>query len=247
VFFRPCVSREGLFPLLNWAVRYFPISRILRRHAGDAGLILEIGSGSFGLAHFHRGQVVGCDVDFPDRPEINMLPVRCSGARLPFADSSFEAVVASDVLEHIPPDLRLQVIHEALRVTRKLAVFAFPCGRDAHALDEEFLEFQRRRNVPPPPWLQEHMLYPFPERDLFQGFGDGWRVENFGNEHLRFHDWVNRSEMSSTWSLVFRAVLRFTPHLIEAALRWADRPPYYRMIVVVTRRTPHGLGNNGRT
>jgi len=233
--------------LLNWAVRYFPILKVLRRHAADAGPILEIGSGSFGLAHFYRGQIVGCDVNFPDVPENNMLPVRCSGTRLPFADSSFEAVVASDVLEHVPPDLRLQVINEALRVTRKLAVFAFPCGKDAHALDEKIMDVHRTRNMPPPPWLEEHMQFAFPEENLFRALGGGWEVESFGNEHLRFHEWVIRSEMSSTWPVVFRACLRFTPRLIETTLSWADRPPFYRMIVVVTRRTSQGLGNNGRT
>jgi len=211
--------------LLNWAVRYFPILRILKRHAANSGPILEIGSGSFGLAHFHRGQAVGCDVNFPYSPEDNMLPVRCSATRLPFADSRFEAVVASDVLEHVPPELRSQVIKEGLRVTRKLAVFAFPCGKDAHALDERFLDFHRKHKIPPPPWLEEHMQYPFPEQDSFRGLGDGWKVESFGNEQLRFHDWVNHGEMSPSWSVIFRVCLRFIPRLLEAALRLTDRPP----------------------
>ena len=239
--------RGGLFPLLDWAVRYFPILRALRRHAADTGPILEIGSGSFGLAHFYRGEIVGCDVNFPEVPERNMLPVRCSGTQLPFADSSFEAVVASDVLEHLPPDLRLQAVNEALRVTRKVAVFAFPCGKDAHALDEKFFDFHRKRNIPPPSWLEEHMRYPFPEQDLLQGVGEGWKVERFGNEHLRFHDWVSRREMSYSWCRVFRACLQFSPRLIEVGLRWADRAPFYRMIIVVSRRTSQGLENDAWT
>lgn len=233
--------------MLNWAVRYFPILRVLEMQVRDGGPVLEIGSGSFGLAHFYHGRVVGCDVNFPYVPEKNMLPVRCRGTRLPFADSSFEAVVASDMLEHVPPNLRLEVINEALRVTRKLAVFAFPCGNDAHALDERFLDLLRRRNMPPPSWLEEHMQYVFPEQDLFRGFGDGWKVESFGNEYLRFHDWVNRREMSYAWNLLFRACLRLAPGLVEAGLRWMDRAPFYRMIFVVSRQTSQGAGNNGRT
>jgi len=232
--------------LLNWAVRYFPILRVLKRHAVGEGRILEVGSGCFGLAHFYRGQVVGCDLSFPYPTQDNLLPVRCSGARLPFADSSFEAVVASDVLEHIPPELRRQVISEALRVTRKLAVFAFPCGGDAHALDEGFLQFHLKHGIPPPPWLQEHVQYAFPAKDLFEGFADGWTVESYGNEHLRFHDWVNHGEISRYWGALFRACLRFTPRLLEAGLRLTDRAPFYRMIVVVTRRTMERCRNNGR-
>ena len=223
--------------MLNWAVRYFPILRVLRRYAFGTGTVLEVGSGSFGLARFYRGQVVGCDVNFPDPPQDNMLPVRCSGTRLPFTDCSFEAVVASDVLEHVAPELRREVIHEALRVTRRMAVFAFPSGEDAHAMDERFLDFHRKRGISPPPWLQEHVQYPFPEKDLFLGLVDGWTIESYGNEHVRFHDWVNHGEMSRYWGAVFRASLRFTPRLLEAGLRLMDRAPFYRIIVIATRRT----------
>jgi methyltransferase family protein len=223
--------------LLNWAVRYFPILRVLKNDSVDKGLILEIGSGSFGLAHFYRGQVIGCDVNFPAVPEENMLPVRCSGTSLPFADSQFDIVVTSDVLEHVPPHLRPAMIREALRVTHRLAVFAFPCGSDAHLLDENFRELHQSRNLTPPPWLEEHMQYPFPELELFLGVRENWTVEEFGNEHLRFHQWLNRRELSRAWCRVFRVCLRLVPRLLEAALRLTDRAPFYRMIVVVTRRT----------
>jgi len=226
--------------LLNWAVRYFPIVRVLKRHVRNEDRILEIGSGSFGLARFYPGPVVGCDLIFPSLPQSNLLPVRCTGTQLPFVDSCFQAVVVSDVLEHVPPDERLGVIREALRVSCKLAVFGFPYGKRAHVLDEHFLEFHRRIAVPPPRWLEEHMLFPFPEEELFRGLNDGWKVEAFGNEHLGFHDWVNRREISRVWSLFFCGCLRIAPSVVEALLRLADRPPFYRMIFVVTRTSNQG-------
>jgi hypothetical protein len=72
-------------------------------------------------------------------------------------------------------------------------------------------------------------------------------VESFGNEQLRFHDWVNHGEMSPSWSVIFRVCLRFIPRLLEAVLRLTDRPPFYRTIVVITPRKSRGLGSNGWT
>jgi len=227
--------------LLNWAARYFPILRVLKNHAEGDRPVLEVGSGSFGLAYFWRGRVVGCDITFPSPPCKNMLPVRGTATQLPFGDSSFETLVASDMLEHIPPEGRLPAIQEALRVTRKVAVFGFPCGAHAHTLDEAFLAFHRLHNLLPPDWLEEHMRYPFPGEDLFNGFQQEWSVESFGNENLRFHDWVNQKELSGLWNRVFRIGLRFAPRLVETWLKTFDREPFYRRIFVLVRHPNQGV------
>jgi hypothetical protein len=93
--------------------------------------VLEIGSGSVGLGKFYQSVFVGCDVVFTFKPRHPMLPIVASAANLPFLDQSFDAVVASDVLEHIPPSHRPAVIKEALRVARKVVIFVIgtllPC------------------------------------------------------------------------------------------------------------------------
>ncbi|WP_158793432.1 class I SAM-dependent methyltransferase [Granulicella sp. L60] len=58
-----------------------------------------------------------------------MTPMVGSATSLPVPDKSFDVVLASDMLEHVPPTLRRQVIGEALRVARRLVIFGFPCGR----------------------------------------------------------------------------------------------------------------------
>src|SRR5271155_5182490 len=113
--------------MLNWAARYYPILRALKQHSLlSTGSILEIGSGPAGLGTFRKVPFVGCDLSFSWTPEWPMTPVIASATDLPFGDNSFDAVVASDVLEHIPPELRATVISEALRVARKLVIFGFP-------------------------------------------------------------------------------------------------------------------------
>ena len=117
-----------------------------------------------------------------------------------------------------------------------MAVFGFPCGVQARSLDEAFFAFHKNHHLPPPDWLEEQMRYPFPAEDLFNEFRQGWSVETFGNEHLGFHDWVNRRELSGFWNRVFKASLRFAPRLVETWLKAFDREPFYRRIVVLVRR-----------
>ena len=92
--------------MLNRAARFFPILRELKSLLPAGGALLEVGSGSLGLGEFWADPFVGCDVTFSSRPVKNMRAVRCSGHQLPFGDRAFDAVVVSDVMEHVPPPQR---------------------------------------------------------------------------------------------------------------------------------------------
>src|SRR5213076_321332 len=72
-------------------------------------------------------------------------------------------LVLSDVLEHVDPPARADVLREALRVTRKLAVFGFPCGAEALRVDRSLYEEYRRRSWSPPRWLEEHLRNGLPD------------------------------------------------------------------------------------
>jgi SAM-dependent methyltransferase len=221
--------------LLNWAARYFPIIRLLKLSGVEGQSILEIGCGPCGLAYFYKMPIVGCDIRFSSPPLSPMRPAVASAVRLPFGSSSFDGVVASDMLEHVRPTEREAVVREALRVTRKVAVFGFPCGPRARALDEALFEDYSRMRREPPEWLLEHMQNPFPDEQLFEQLPRGWRVQKFGNEHLRFHYWMVRREMGIRWNRVFSFCLNRFPRPVEFVLQLADREPCYRQIFVVAR------------
>lgn len=229
--------------MIAHAGRYYPILRLLRSTISQNPSILEVGSGPNGLGEYYSHRFVGCDVTFSEPPKPPMLPVVASAVRLPFRNASFDAVVASDVLEHVPPDSRHDLICEALRVTRTMAVFGFPCGQRAYALDQGLFATYHELGTPAPPWLEEHMLYSFPDEGLFQHLDQEWTVRRMGNDNLHFHNWLLRRMMGgSRWMLFFHVMDKFAPRLMEHALRLADCEPCYRRIIALTRKRDRAAG-----
>lgn len=223
--------------MLNRAARFFPILEELKRQLPQGGALLEVGSGSLGLGEFWKGPFVGCDVSFSSAPVNNMLAVRCSGHQLPFDGSSFDVVVASDVMEHVPPMLRRQFLSEVLRVARGTAILGYPCGPAAFALDQRLYREYQGRNLPPPVWLEEHMLHPFPDEELFSELPMGWVQKVIPNESLRFHYWLMRAEMFRLLNYASGIALRVVPRMVERVLRPANYEPSYRKIFVLTRQS----------
>ena len=221
--------------MLNRAARYFPILKELKTHLPPGGKVVEIGSGSIGIGEFWSHPFVGCELKFDPPPVPPMLPVIGSAAALPFPDQYFDASVASDVMEHIPPDLRDQVVSEIFRVTRTIAIIGYPSGQGAWESDKELHKHYVSRKLPPPVWLQEHMLSPFPDEHLFHTVPPGWDKKVINNESLRFHSWMMRTEMHTLWNKVFRRTLRHAPGLVRWSLQYANGEPYYRQIFVFTR------------
>lgn len=223
--------------MLNRAARFFPILRVLKQHLPPGGTLLEVGSGALGLAEFWNGPFVGCDVSFSSHPAKNMLAVICSGHQLPFKDAAFDAVVVSDVIEHVAPNYRRQVVSEVLRVARRVAVFGYPCGPGAFVLDQRLYHDYEARNLAPPVWLEEHMRHPFPDENLFSGLPAGWQARILPNESLQFHYWMMRTEMSRLWNYAFRLALRTAPRVVEWRLQRQNYEPSYRKIFVLTRKS----------
>jgi len=188
-----------------------------------------------GLGEFWPSRFVGCDIAFAQRPVDNMRAVQCSGHQLPFGAGAFDAVVVSDVMEHVPPEHREQVVSEVLRVARKLAIFGYPCGQSAFEVDRKLYSDYKSRHEIPPVWLEEHMLHRFPDEDLLVRLPACWKKTVIPNESLQFHYCMMRLEMFRLLNYGFGIALRTMPRFVERFLQRVNREPSYRKIFILTR------------
>lgn len=146
--------------ILDPWLRYHPVLPLVRNPWDNSERLLDLGSGSVGLAFFLQRPVVAADPTFSmsdlRRFPAPIGPVRASATHLPFRDGAFRGVVSIDMLEHIPKQLRAQAIQELFRVSRDLVVVGFPYGDLSAAFDREALAEENRLGVAPL-WREEHV------------------------------------------------------------------------------------------
>ena len=151
--------------------RNLPPARILKAALRDLPLrnepmLLDIGCGQLGVAAFlPQVPVMGIDVDPPGDTGAsapNFTFQLGSITALPFADRSFPLVSCIDVLEHLSPQDREQGIAELVRVASDAIVVAYPQGKLAADIDEEFRRDCELHGTVSPSWLIEHQRQPYP-------------------------------------------------------------------------------------
>lgn len=238
--------------MLNHVLRYQPVVDALDEvHVGD---ILDVGSGSRGVRpHLVRKvPVTACDVSFDDYGSANVGQgsdverVHGSVLSLPFDDTSFDGVIALDLLEHLEPDDRPRALAELARVTRVRLVVGCPCGRAALESDRRVAILYGRLRRPIPGWLAEHLSHGFPDaRELELELSRSGSVTLFPNSSARSGRLVASAEATpGLWRLPFwasellrRGLLhhRTRPFASRAAraLRGGDGEPSYRTIAVL--------------
>lgn len=88
--------------------------------------------------------VVGIDLQHARLLEARkhgIFAVKADGARMPFADGSFDLTVITELLEHVPRELAVDVMKEARRVTRGAIFIQNPDFTSEDYLREQGLKF----------------------------------------------------------------------------------------------------------
>jgi hypothetical protein len=252
--------------MLNQVVRHAAVAALVEEVA--SATLLDVGSGSGGIAAWvHGNRSVTCvDQSFDDygaqdetAAPAGVRRVRADARHLPFADRSFDLVVAVDLMEHVPPADRAQVVEELLRVSRRRLILACPTGRRALAADQRlWLHLTDRGQDLQGTWLAEHVRNGFPDRDeLAKALTSHGRLQIVGNENLRSHEVLMRAEATRIGRRTSAAVAgwlqgawqqsgwrRRAADRTASALRLHDRPPTYRSIFVLDLRGETGATQN---
>lgn len=228
--------------------RYGAIARCVRATLG-AGThrVLDIGDSAGYLRTFDPDLVVtSVDLSLTDAPLGGTARVQGDGTALPFPDRSFDAVVSSDVLEHVPAHQRADFLAELHRVTDDLVVVAAPFDTAGVAGVEEIIRrYALLATSEPQAQLDEHRDNVLPDLEatevtVREHFGDATVV---GNGNLQ--DWLVM--MLLKHQLMARPALQ---PLLDGSdvlynLTLAPRDavgPYYRHLVAARRSGAVDLG-----
>jgi len=118
--------------------RYRLVADLLEQLRGerDSLVVLDVGGRTALLRTFLEGDRIHLvDVEESEEPGL----VLGDGAKLPFGDSTVDAVVTIDTLEHVPPAGRASFVAECARVARRWVVIAGPFATEGVAEAEERL------------------------------------------------------------------------------------------------------------
>lgn len=233
---------EDKYP--NWdasiALRYLPVVEGLEKNLGVGASVLDVGSGEFGMATYCQGKfdITGTDIDFGKHREKNLKIVKASAEKLPFKNSSFDAVVSVDMMEHLPSQIRKKSVSEMIRVARSMVYLSFPTGKLSRAIDGAISRYYKFTHGEGLPFLKEH---------LQMGLPKAFEIESFISYSLRENNKTGKvSKKGNTNSLLwfillllgFSEVNLLTSlyHKLLLALpilKFVHFPPTYRVMYIV--------------
>ncbi len=171
--------------------RYFTAQQVVAHELVEVKqrCILDLGANE-GLVHdvFPDDFTVELDLE-PSRKSWKFIHGRAQ--ELPFPDRAFDAVIALDLLEHVPASDRKTIISEIARVFRRVAVISYPADSEpVHQCEHELNEMEMRLFGNPNRFLKEHFsVEPVDHDSILKSLKAGFKyVDDRRNFDLR--EWV---------------------------------------------------------
>jgi ubiquinone/menaquinone biosynthesis C-methylase UbiE len=98
--------------------------------------ILDLGCGGGWEELTKYGKVTGMDISFKSLTQARMIydaVIHADASKMPFPDGYFDVVFSTDVLGHIPSNIKDRVLSEIFRVTKKggFSIHSFECDSES--------------------------------------------------------------------------------------------------------------------
>ena len=217
--------------MINWAIRYQPIVKELQHI--QPPWVLDVGSGAEGIKLFWRGNVNGIDLHFKRRP-LHRGTI-ASILDLPLADQSCPVVVCCDLLEHIQPDRREQMLSELTRVVKGHLLLGFPSGETAMQTYQSIANSYGRRRRPE--WLREHLELGLPDAHQIEDWLNeaGWDTKIIWYESARLHKLLISLEIRFGGKFLTYSLMRLIGPEVISRLNFSDKEPKMRVLIKASR------------
>ncbi|MBI5192116.1 MAG: class I SAM-dependent methyltransferase [Nitrospirae bacterium] len=231
---KPCGKGLLKYQHTDSALRYLPIVDDIRS-SGQKNKILEIGAGGLGIYPYLGEKIYAVDVSFDSIRNDQVLMVSSNAQTLPFKDKTFDIVIAVDMLEHIPPLLRMNVIRELLRVAIKKVYIAFPSGPYAEAHDRKYHQYYMSKKGTSFHFFEEHLEYGLPDKafveerimEAAKNMGRRVKISKSNNVNI-----LLRNLLMFLWINNYNTIYHYTMVLCSIR-RWLNMGKCYRSIFVV--------------
>ena len=168
--------------------RYLICKEVLKKDFAKKPIkILDVGGGS----KYFRSALLQDHLPY-DLTVIDILPqpkdvtgytyIQGDATKMEFANSSFDAVVSMDVLEHVSDDKKAVFIQECYRVAKESVVIAGPFeSPETTQAEKAGNDFFRSLHGREHPWLIEHFEQNKPAKELMEN-----QIEQLGCPYLEF-------------------------------------------------------------
>lgn len=147
--------------IFHQAVRYeYAKGAVNRMRTRKSHSILEVGAGGHGnlAIYLPDDRITFLDLDLPQEVLEDPRFVIGDALHLPYADNSFDFVIALDVIEHILPDQRETFIASIHRVAEMGVILSMPHFSERNAFEDEILKsFYLLNRSQVPVWIDEHI------------------------------------------------------------------------------------------
>lgn len=241
---RNAPSSTAGFLFDQWS-RYSALARGIRALLPDGGTVLDVGCGeAMMLGEFLPDH----EVSYLDPLLEKRHGERVRGGEVlgvPLAEhtvaaGAFDAVVAVDVLEHVPAEQRSAFVGQMVRASRRGVVLAAPFSDvgDARDTDDIVHLAYRAKHGHDYSWLHEHEEFGLPRLDALQERLQGLdlHVQSFGNGHTPWLKDLLALHVVLLDRVEHHGPLREIGNRFAAELlHYDDREPTYRRVVVASR------------